>query len=1075
MALTVGELTAFLVIDDSAVDPALRRAERSLQRTGQRIGTDAQRAGTQAGTQLGGGFVRGADGQWRNMRGQLVDAVTAAGLEAEAEARRAGARVSAGVTNGLGGLDDQARRIGQQAGDDLGDGLGDSSDEGADEAVGGVLEKLGKLKAGALAIGAAAGAFLMDAMGTAIEQDQVTGKLQAQLGATAPQAERYGHVAGQLYANAVTEDFEGATEVISAVMRAGIAPPDATNEQLQSIATNVSDLANTFELDLGQTANAVGQMIKTGLAKDGKEAVDAMTRGLQTMGPRADDIADTFNEYSTIFRQMGLDATTATGLLSQGMKAGARDTDVVADALKEFTLITQGGGKQVDAAFKTIGLSGKEMQKTFIQGGPKAGKALDEVFDRLRKIKDPAERNATALTLFGTKAEDTQKALMALDPSSATKALGDVGGAADKMGDSLRDNASTKVEIFKRQMKQSVVDFLGGHVLPILDDVKSGLGHLWDDAGKGGQEGADRVVGFVDLIAQRLVTKGKELVPKLGGMISGAFQDLATWIMANPEQALHLSLIAAGIIAGILTLPVLVAASVVAAGVTITLSFSRGLINGFNQHIGGLGSAASGWFSGLWSRYIAGPVGRTWNSFEGGVRKLPGRASAALSGLGGSLSGAASRGWSSFQSASSRKASEFIGWVHGLPGRISAGVGSLGSLLTGKGHNVVQGLWNGISSMGGWLKSKLYGWARSSIPEPIAKALGINSPSKVTKAQGRWIARGLVDGMTGSTKQIKAASAKLSDIIADGLKPGKRRSKALATLGSGTKKLLALASQEERVAARLKTAQKSLADQIKARDALAASVKKGVLDSADITKQDTGGWPQTAETILAGLKADTLASQRFAANLATLRKKGVRADLISQIAQAGVEQGSSAAAALANASGSQIKQINSQQATLVKAATAAGTTAGNAMYGAGIQAARGLVKGLQKEQKSIEAQMLKIAKAMSKSIRQALGIKSPSRVMALVGAYTAQGLVQGLEGERAAVNRSMASLVDTPTAGSWDTASARARAAATQKIVLELRSSGRGEDDYLMGRMRRGIRKVAGKDVDMALVGRRSG
>ncbi|MGY4967504.1 hypothetical protein ACWDEE_42775, partial [Streptomyces sp. 900105245] len=73
MALTVGELNAILTIDDRAVDPALRRTEQAMRAAGRRLGQTAEDAGQQAGEDLGGGFVRGADGQWRTMRGELVD------------------------------------------------------------------------------------------------------------------------------------------------------------------------------------------------------------------------------------------------------------------------------------------------------------------------------------------------------------------------------------------------------------------------------------------------------------------------------------------------------------------------------------------------------------------------------------------------------------------------------------------------------------------------------------------------------------------------------------------------------------------------------------------------------------------------------------------------------------------------------------------------------------------------------------------------------------------------------------------------------------------------------------------
>ncbi|MFC9846654.1 phage tail tape measure protein [Streptomyces sp. NPDC060223] len=323
----------------------------------------------------------------------------------------------------------------------------------------------------ALGAGAAIGTVLIAGLAQAMEQGKITARLEAQLGATPAVAKKVGKAAGQLYSDAISTDFQQAADGIRAVMTAGLVPPDASIKQIKSISANAIDLANTFEIDLGQATNAAGQMIKTGLAKNGKEAFDILTKGFQTMGPRADDLGDTFNEYSTQFRQMGLTGAEATGILSQGMKAGARDTDVVADSLKEFTLIAQGGGEKVDAAFATIGLNGKEMQKTFVEGGPKAKAALDKVFDGLRAIKDPAERNATALALFGTKSEDMQKALLAIDPSKAVSDLGKVGGAADDMGNKLRDNAATKVEQFKRKLQQSLVDFVGTEVLPILEKV----------------------------------------------------------------------------------------------------------------------------------------------------------------------------------------------------------------------------------------------------------------------------------------------------------------------------------------------------------------------------------------------------------------------------------------------------------------------------------------------------------------------------------------------------------------------------------------------------------------------------
>ncbi|NUS82960.1 MAG: hypothetical protein HOY75_09440, partial [Streptomyces sp.] len=691
MALTVGELNAILSVDDRGVDPALRRVEQALRATGQRIGDDAEGAGQQAGQQLGGGFIRGLDGQWRDMRGMVVDEVTAATLEAESRARRGGQQIGGALTDGAGDALGDLRRTAGQAGDDagdaLGDGLADGGADGADEAAQTIGDRLrDRMKLAAAGAGLAIGAVLMDATAQAMEQGQISGRLAAQLGATGPEAERYGRIAGGLYADAVTEDFQGAADAISATMRSGLLPTDATEAQIQRMATRVSDLAGTFELDLGQAANAAGQMLKTGLAKNGQEALDVMTRGLQVMGPRADDIADTFNEYSTIFRQMGLDATTATGLMSQGMAAGARDTDVVADALKELTLIVQGGGEKVDEAMGKIGLSGKEMTTAFSKGGPEAREALDEIFDRLRKVKDPAERSALAVQLFGTKAEDTQKALFALDPSKAADALGTVGGSADEMGDKLRDNSGARLEAFKRGMQQNLVEVIGGEVLP-------------------------RMQGFFTFLSENkpVVYAAMAAVAALGTAFAVA--SIGVWAMNSAMLANPIFWIIAGIAAGVAGVVLLIvtywdeiktATGAAWDWVVGKVEWSKDAVIASVLWLAQIPGWVGGWFGDMRDRAVVKALALVlW------MQGLPGRLVAALASLAGNLASSANTGWQSFRDASVKKALDLVVWVTGLPGRISKGIGSLSRLLYDKGVAVVQGLWSGIKSMGGWIMSQL--------------------------------------------------------------------------------------------------------------------------------------------------------------------------------------------------------------------------------------------------------------------------------------------------------------------------------------------------------------------------------
>ncbi|WP_282698221.1 phage tail tape measure protein [Streptomyces sp. CC208A] len=1115
MALTVGELNAVLSVDDRAVEPSLRRTERALRTAGQRMGNEAERAGEDVGEELGESIVRGADGRLRNARGRFVAA-------------------------------------GRRAGEAVGDALADEAAAGADEAVKETGSRLERLKMLAAGVGLAAGAVLAAGISQALEQSRITSRLGAQLGKTPAEAQRYGKIAGKMYADAVTEDFQTAADAISATMRAGIAPPGATEAQLQSLATKVTDLASTFELDLGQTANAVGQAIKTGLAKDGVEALDVFTRGMQIMGPRADDLMDTFNEYSTIFRQTGIDAKTATGLLSQGMKAGARDTDVIADALKEFVLITQAGEEKADEAFKTIGLSGKEMQKAFIEGGPGARKALDQVFDRLRGMKDPAERSAVALELFGTKSEDTQKALFALDPSAAVDALGGVGGAADKMGDTLRDNAGVRVEQFKRQAMQGLVDFLGARVIPAIEKaftfvrehstefkiaalvitgvlipalallavtatVKMGVVvWAWMTSGAASLKAAATHVGSAlttaGAWAMMALRATGSFLATAASATANALRTAAAWAAAGVRMTVTFLAAVLRVTAVTLAQFALMAARAVAWAATMAAQWliAMGPIGWIILAVGALVTAIIvywdeikaatvaawdwlvktikqfgldliKWFTGwpIWAtiakhwQSIKDGSRRLWDGLMNWLRQLPGRILGFFAGW--SIAAMITRHWQGAKDGAIRQGRTLLDWMRNLPREIGRAVGKLGSLLIGHGRDVVRGLWDGIKGMGGWIKSKILSWARSVIPGPIARALGIASPSKVTAEQGRWIARGLVLGLTGSTKQVQAAALRLSDIVRDALKPGPRRAGLQRQIDRSTARLMQLANAEATVANKLKAANKRLQDLLKARADLVANVRSGILDAANITQDTENG--VTGASILANLQDDLRRAKQFAADLGTLRKKGVRADLISQIAQAGVEQGGATAAALAAASSGQIQQINDTQKQLVGAANKAGNAAGDAMYGAGIRAAQGLVEGLKKEQSAIERQMLTIATAMQKAIKQALGIKSPSRVMAAVGRFIPAGLVRGIESGRSAVDASMSNLVKPPTptavAGAYGGAGMPAATGRAQApTVIEIRSGGSRMDDLLVEVLRNAV-KDRGGDVQLALGQRR--
>lgn len=448
-------------------------------------------------------------------------------------------------------LEDPVRQSASRAGEQGGEGL--------------MSGMAGKMKAGALAAGAAAGVLVAKGIGLEMEKAAASGKLKASLGLSAKDAQKAGNAAGRLYANGVTESISEGAESVKAIMSAGLAPTGATTKQLAEIATKTQDLSTLFEVDLGQAANAAGQAVKTGLAKNAGEALDTMTRGFQVMGPRADDLADTFNEYSTIFRSLNLPIKTVTGLLAQGMAAGARDTDVVADALKEFQIRATDGSTASAAGFKALGLSAKGMTSQIAKGGKGASDGLQTVLDRLRKMKDPVDRNAAAVALFGTKAEDMGKALYSLDPKTATDSLGKVGGAAKKAGDDLRDNAGAKFEQFKRKALMAIGEAAARYALPPLMRFANFL--------------LNDVLPPVRTVAGWL---GDHLAPALrttGEVISGTvrwFQEWGIWLspLAVLIGGVTLALSAQAIVTGTVTAVFSVYRAALLIGTTVTGGFA---------------------------------------------------------------------------------------------------------------------------------------------------------------------------------------------------------------------------------------------------------------------------------------------------------------------------------------------------------------------------------------------------------------------------------------------------------------------------------------------------------------------
>ncbi|TKV61871.1 phage tail tape measure protein [Nakamurella flava] len=357
-------------------------------------------------------------------------------------------------------------------------------DSGVDGGLSSVLDKItgfaGRGGAAAAAAGAAIGAGLAIAIAAAFESDTVTRKIQATLGATEKDAARYGKAAGSLFSKNYGESLDEVGSAISSVVKNIGGMGDVSNDVLESITGQVLSLSKVFDEDLGAVTRSVGQLMKTGLAANAQEALDIVTKGLQSPVNAADDLLDTFDEYSTIFRSIGLDGKDALGVLSQGLQAGARDADVVADSLKEMLLRLQAGDSR--KAITDLGLNFEQALGQVSKGGDAAKATFDVIIDRLNAVEDPATRSSIAVGIFGTKAEDMQKAIAGIDIDSAAtefeSAYGKINGAAQELDATVGGSLQGSFETLWRSL-QGTASAAGEGVAPFIRIAADALSFLF--------------------------------------------------------------------------------------------------------------------------------------------------------------------------------------------------------------------------------------------------------------------------------------------------------------------------------------------------------------------------------------------------------------------------------------------------------------------------------------------------------------------------------------------------------------------------------------------------------------------
>ncbi|WP_347042016.1 phage tail tape measure protein [Brachybacterium nesterenkovii] len=411
------------------------------------------------------------------------------------------------------GMKDAAADAGGEAGDEAGQAIMDGLNSVP------IVGTIAGIFAGA---GIVAGAAFMKALDVNAAGDM----FGAQTGLDEATARKYGTAAAGAYTAAWGESIEANLATAKAALDNGLLGGDATDAEIQNVITKLTGVTDIMGADIPAAAEAAGTMLKNGLADNADEAFDIILTGYQQGMDRSDDFLDTLREYSPMFQSLGLDGQQAMGLVDQAMQSGARNSDLAADALKEFSIRAQDGSKTTTDAFKSLGLDADKMGTDVAAGGDRARGALDTVLDSLRGVTDEQERNRIGVELFGTQWEDLGNGaqVLSMDLDNLGKAWINTGDTAEDALARMSDNAASHFESAKRSIETAAVGYMGAMAEALqgpLDDMTD-----WVSTNKGTMMGFFKDLGnaIFDL-AGAAVEWGARMM-EVSGNIAGALSGI---------------------------------------------------------------------------------------------------------------------------------------------------------------------------------------------------------------------------------------------------------------------------------------------------------------------------------------------------------------------------------------------------------------------------------------------------------------------------------------------------------------------------------------------------------------------
>lgn len=396
--------------------------------------------------------------------------------------------------------------------------------------------------------------------------------------------------------------------------------------------------------------------------------------------------------------------------------------------------------------------------------------------------------------------------------------------------------------------------------------------------------------------------------------------------------------------------------------------------------------------------------------------------------------------WNNLKTSLADNIDRVVQFFRELPGKIWKILEDMATKMLTMGKDLIDGLVKGIKDAGSAVMDAIGGVVTGAI-DWAKGLLGIKSPSRVFRTMGEQIDDGLAIGITGSASKVEnamkklinnatkgfqkladdrtAALKKLSDLefrrsqqkkpnatlnrqiaeqqkyIRDLNAAIRKESAAMKNLNKLNKDLNNFAKQRDEITSRLEAAQKNLQKLESGQYSHYGDFLDDMQKAVQVTDK------RTVDGMIYSVEKQIEKTEEFNKLIASLQRRGLDQASLNELIEEFMSSGSMVAAkALAESSDDAIKQLADLRGKLGVESQKTAKTTGTIMYEAGLEAGQGLVDGLQAQLDKVNAAAKKVADTLTKTIKNQLGIKSPSRVTKAIGDDVMAGLISGIHNER---------------------------------------------------------------------------